>query len=312
MSIKDILKKNLFLKKTYLFYLKKKYEIATMISPKLNTSMRYRAVFGKKLDLKNPVDFSDKILWLKLNTYYNNPLVRQCADKYKVREYVERAGCAYILNELLCVYESVEEIKWDELPDKFAIKLNVGCGYNIIVSDKQKLNIEEAERKLAKWIKEKYYLAFSEMQYKDVKPYILVEKYLETEIGNAIPDYKVYCFNGVPKAILVMHDRNRNIKSEFFDSEWNALDNTDKYAKPDITTQRPECLEEMMTVSKKLSAPFPFVRCDFYIVENRLVFGEMTFTPAGGLMVSQTCVDGKSMGELLDITSLFQSKKTNM
>jgi hypothetical protein len=179
--------------------------------------MRYKDTFKKKWDPNNPVTLNDKILWLKLNTYYNNPLVKQCADKYRVREYLEQKGCSNILNDLIAVYEKAEDIEWDKLPDKFALKLNTGCGYNIIVHDKSKLDKENAKMKIKKWMKEKYYRAYSEMQYKDVKPYILIEKYLEPPTGKSLIDYKVYCFHGKPLAILVMHDRDELMKTEFFD-----------------------------------------------------------------------------------------------
>lgn len=109
----------------------------TRISPKLNTKVTYFFKFKKKLDLNNPKTLNDKILWLKFNTYWNNPLVKQCADKYKVRDYIKDKNCSEILNELIGVYDRVEEIQWDSLPKSFALKLNVGCGKNIIVSNKE-------------------------------------------------------------------------------------------------------------------------------------------------------------------------------
>ena len=120
--------------------------ILTLISPRLNTMVVYYFKFKKRINLKYPKTLDEKIQWLKLNTYYKNPLVTQCADKYAVRTYIEKCGCKEILNELYGVYDRVEEIPWDSLPNKFVIKWNFGCGQNLICFDKQKLNIEQAKK----------------------------------------------------------------------------------------------------------------------------------------------------------------------
>ena len=123
----------------------------TRISPKLNTRVLYLTKFKKPINLNNPQTLDEKIQWLKFNTYYQNPLVTQCADKYAVREYVEKCGCGEILNELYGAYDKVEDIPWDSLPNQFVIKWNFGCGQNLIVFDKSKLDIEDAKRELNQW-----------------------------------------------------------------------------------------------------------------------------------------------------------------
>ena len=147
MSLKEKLKKSKFVMSAYDSYNKVVYGFATVISPKLNTKMWYKKTFKKKWDPDNPKTLNDKVLWLKFNTYYKNPLVKQCADKYRVREYIESVGCGDTLNELIATYTRVKDIEWDKLPDSFAMKLNVGCGYNIIVPDKSALNIKKAKKK---------------------------------------------------------------------------------------------------------------------------------------------------------------------
>ena len=137
------------------------------------------------------------------------------------------------------------------------------------------------------------------MHYKKIDKKIICEKYLEDDKESVIPDYKVYCFNGIPKAILVMHNRGYGIKSEFFDVNWNKLENTNKYKDVDYNTEKPKCLNDLIEYSRILSHDFPFVRCDFYIVNGKVIFGELTFTPAGGLFVSQTLIDGKNMADYL-------------
>lgn len=274
----------------------------TDISPELNTRLRYRRYYKKKLNLDNPRSFTEKLLWLKTYKYADDPLVKQCADKFAVRQYVSDAGYDDILVPLLGIYDSPSQIDFSQLPDKFVLKWNFGSGFNIICSDKNRLNIKDTLAQLSIWEKKKIYRYNAEMQYKGVKKKILCEKFLETDNGEeVIPDYKVYCFNGLPRAILVMHDRGHGVKTEFFDTDWNPLTNSSKYASPKNKTPKPICLEYLLQIASDLSKPFPFVRCDFYIIGNRVFFGEMTFTPAGGLYASETTIDGKDMGEILDI-----------
>lgn len=300
-NIKELLLSNKKFMKCYCLMEDIPFELVTLISPKLNTSLRFRQANGYFPNYKNPKTFTEKLVWLKLNRYMNNPLVIQCADKYRVREHVEKCGCGDILNELIGVYDSVDAISWELLPNKFAMKWNFGAGMNLICADKETLNIQVAKKKLRAWGEKKYWLSHSEMQYKYTPKKIICEKYLETSHDEVIPDYKVYCFNGEPLAVFVMHDRGHGVKSEFFDSEWNLLQNTKKYDVPSETTPRPSCFNRMMEISKILSSPFPFVRCDFYVIGDKLIFGELTFTPAGGVLTSQTLIHGKDMGELLNI-----------
>ena len=277
------------------------YCVATLISPKLNTKLHYRRAFKKKLDLNNPKTLNEKLLWLKLNKYMKDPLVIQCADKYAVRDYIKDCGCEEILNDLIAVYDSPEEIDWDALPEKFVLKWNFGAGMNIICDDKSKLDKEATLKQLKKWGKCKFWLHNSEMQYKYAPKKIICENYLKDDFREVLTDFKVYSFHGEPQAILVMNDRGGQIKAEFFDSNWNALESGSKYCKPKVSTERPVCFSQMLHVTRKLSKPFPFVRCDFYVVNDKLYFGELTFTPAGGLYTSQTKINGKEMTDFLDL-----------
>lgn len=302
MGVISKIKSNKRLQNLYDTFQCKYYSGLTLISPELNTKARYRAVFNKPLDLNDPKTFNEKLLWLKLKRYINDPLVIQCADKYRVREYIEQCGCHDILNKLYGSYDHANEISWENLPDRFVLKWNFGAGMNIVCGDKSQIDIPLTVKQLNKWKKVKYWLPHSEMQYKKAKKKIICEEYLEDKDNpDVIPDYKVYCFHGEPKAIFVMYDRGHGIKSEFFDVNWEPLENTNKYQKTDHMTPKPVCLDKMLETSRKLSNPFPFVRCDFYIVNGKLYFGEMTFTPAGGLYVSTTKIEGKDMSEFLHV-----------
>lgn len=276
--------------------------VSTLISPTLNTKLRYKYIFKKPINLKQPKTFNEKLLWLKLKKYNKDPLVIQCADKYRVREYVKSCGCENILVDLIGVWDSAENINWNELPDKFILKWNFGAGMNIICKDKNLLDTKKTISQMNRWKKNKCWLSHSEMHYKYMQKKIICERFLEDKNCPVIPDFKVYCFHGEPLAILVMHNRgNGKMLTEFFDTKWIRLDNSDKYDSPTETSDKPSCLDEMLKASKNLSSPFPFVRCDFYIVNDKLYFGELTFTPAGGLYTSKTNIDGKDMTVFLNI-----------
>lgn len=266
----------------------------TRISPRLNTSIIYLAKFKRPINLKNPKTLDEKIQWLKFNTYKNNPLVKECADKYAVRQYVEQCGCGEILNELYGAYDNVEEIPWDSLPNQFVIKWNFGCGQNLIVFDKSKLDIEDAKRKLNNWYKlrDTFYLTYSEMQYKGIVPKLICEKLIETESGDVPVDYKLYCFHGVPDCVLVCENRGQmkhGADFYFFDKDWKLrrYNKRGKEAPVDFTLPRPDGIEKVFDYAAKLSKPFPFVRADFYLEKGNVTFGELTFTPCGGFDVNR-------------------------
>ena len=276
----------------------------TLISPMLNTRFIYRIKFGKPLDLKNPKTLNDKILWLKFNTYKNNPVIKQCADKYAVREYIEKLGEGELLNELIGCYEKVDDIPWSMLPDRFALKLNTGCACNIICTDKRDLDIEETKRILRKWLKANYWLEYSEMQYKGVKKRILIEKFLGDDEGNLPLDYKFYCFNGESKYVMVCTDREigKTAKFYYFDKKWNMMPYTqDALDNPHTVIPKPEMIDEAFECAERLSKGFPFVRVDLYIVGKKIYFGELTFTPSAGMDEERLKTTDLILGEMLKL-----------
>lgn len=151
---------------------------ATIVSPTLNTRIRYYLAFKKRLNLKHPKTLNEKLLWLKLNKYMTNPLVIQCADKYRVREYVKESGCEDILIPLIGAWDRAEDIPWDELPNQFVLKWNFGAGMNIVCTDKSKIDRVEILKQLDEWGKSKYWLPYSEMQYKYTPKKIVCEQLL--------------------------------------------------------------------------------------------------------------------------------------
>lgn len=304
--IKEQLKKVAWIMTAYDYVIKKYFQLLTIISPRLNTKIRFKRIFGRKIDLVNPQTLDEKIQKLKLDSYSSDPLVRQCADKYAVRDYVINKDCGDILVPLIATYDQVDDIVWEDLPNAFAMKWNFGCGFNIICPDKSKLDTESATKIMKKWGKDKScYLDYSEMQYKDVPRKIIVEEYLKPENGILPADYKIYCFNGVPKYILLCEGRENggHPKFYFFDEYWNLsrINRDSKNAPEDFSYPKPSCFFKLMHSAKVLSQPFKFVRADFYVVNDKVYFGELTFTPAGGMDGKRLPETNQMFGDLLVI-----------
>jgi len=265
-----------------------------MISPKLNTRVIYFCKFKKSINLKDPKTLDEKIQWLKFNDYKENKLIRDCVDKFAVRKYIESCGCSEILNELYGAYDNVDDIPWTNLPEKFVIKWNFGCGQNIICMDKNKLDINEVKIKLKKWhsMHNIFYLPYSEMQYKGIPPKLVVEHFIESENGGLPIDYKFYCFSGHAACVLICVGRDKEghgAKYYFFDRDWNLLryNKTGKAAPKGFTLPKPEGIDKLFEYADLISKPFPFVRADFYLEKGKPIFGELTFTPCGGFDVNR-------------------------
>lgn len=239
----------------------------------------YNSMFDKPLDLKHPKTINEKMQYLKLNTYYDNPLVTKCADKYLVKEYLREIGMEEIVVPLYGVYDSPGEIEWDKLPEQFVVKCNHGCGYNMIVPDKTKLNIPEVKKTLCQWMGEEYWKFFAEPQYRFIEKKILIEKFL----GDDIMTYKFYCFHGEPKVVYVSSEYDRYV--DYFDMQWNRMDmylSGHEHFPAEI--KKPESLDRMRQLAQKLSAEFPFVCIDLYDIDGKIYLSEYTFIPTGGYM----------------------------
>lgn len=281
--------------------------LTSVISPKWNTKLRYRYTFGKKLDLKHPRTFIEKCCWYKVNIVGKHAIYRTCSDKYAVRDFIRERGCGQYLNELIAVYDRVEDIRWEELPESFAMKLNDGAGYYIICDDKTTLDPNEVVKKLKGWWKEHNYLLYAEMQNKAEKRRIVVEKYIKDSDSKQPTDYKIYCFNGVPKAIMVVSDRGEHTKKVFMSTDWSFLSYAYKAGEQAEGGCIPECpkdLVEMLRCAEKLSKGFPFVRVDLYQGKDGPIFGELTFTCAGALFTAQTDPKVMDMAKLFELPGL--------
>lgn len=275
------------------------FNLLYKISPELELKILFRIKQGYKLNLKNPKTFNEKIQWIKL--YDKNPLMPKCVDKYTVREYVESKGCSNILNKLLWEGFDPEKIPFDNLPNKFVIKITHGSTFNIICTDKNKLNIKETKIKLRKWLKEKFIPCYGEWFYGIEKPRIIIEQYIESK--NGLKDYKVFCFNGIPKYIGVYSERETgDTKQELYDINWNLIEGkTGKFRNPINVTKKPCQLDDLLQYAKKLSEDFKLARIDFFIENEQIYFGEITFTSGAGFDKFSSYQFDLQLGNLLSL-----------
>lgn len=236
---------------------------------------------GKTLNLENPKTFNEKIQWLKL--YDSTPLKTKLADKYRVRDWIKETIGEEFLVPLLGVWDSFDEIDFSALPDQFVLKTNHASGWNVIVTDKSQLDLKETKLKFDTWMSKNFaYNNGLELHYANIPHKIIAEKYI-SDLDGDIFDYRFFCFNGKPQYIWVdIGSGTSHHKRNIYDMEWNLQAYRVNYPFIDPAPLKPENLEEMIALAEKLCASFAFVRVDFYDVNGKIYFGEMTFTPQGG------------------------------
>lgn len=238
---------------------------------------------GYKLNLDNPLTYNEKLQWLKL--YNRRPEYSKMVDKFEVKKYVASIiGNEHII-PTLAVYDHAEDIDFDMLPEQFVLKCTHNSGGIIICKDKSKLNCKKAIRELAHELRVNYFYHNREWVYKDVKPRIIAEPYLEN-IGGELIDYKWFCFDGEPKALFIATDRFRKdeeTKFDFYDSGFNHMPIKNGHPNSTKPIAKPTSFEEMKELAKKLSKGFPHVRVDFYDVNGQVYFGELTFFHWSGM-----------------------------
>lgn len=264
-----------------------------LLPDKLALKIQYKNRFLRPLNLKNPQTFNEKLQWLKL--YNRKPEYSKMVDKYEAKKYVASIiGEEYII-PTYGVYNSFEEIDFDALPNQFVLKCTHGSGDVVICKDKATLDIAAAKKKLTKSLKTNYYKIGREWPYKNVKPRIIVEKYMEDiplstssensnllEVG--LTDYKTYCFNGKPKMMLIASGRfsSQQTRFDYFDEDFNWLDLEWGNPRSEEQPKRPQLFEEILKLASLLSKNIPHVRVDFYVNGSQIYFGELTFFDGGG------------------------------
>lgn len=235
----------------------------------------------KILHLKNPKRFNEKLQWLKLNCKREE--YSKMVDKYEVKKVVaSMIGEQYII-PTYGVWERFEDIDFNSLPEKFVLKCTHDSGGLVICNDKNNFDIISAKKKIEKSLKRNYFLAHREYPYKNVVPRIIAEKYMTDESGWQLKDYKIFCFNGEPKFIEVDYDRYVNHKLNVYDLDWNFV-NFYMTSPNDINVkiEKPQKFSEMINLAKILAKDTIFVRVDFYSINDKLYFGELTYHPGSG------------------------------
>lgn len=235
---------------------------------------------GRKLNLVNPTRYTEKLQWLKL--FWRDELARKVSDKYEVREYLKNIGHPELLNELIAVYDNVDDFDPKALPEQFVLKAAHGSGWNLIVKDKSKVNWFWWKKIMRSWMKQNLYWYGREWNYEKQKPRIIVEKYLEDDSGE-LRDFKIFCFNGKPCYIQIDENRFSNHKRLYIDCQGNQLEMSDSHSHhTEIAFEFTEVHRNMISLAEELSAPFPAVRVDFYYCNNQIYFGELTFFDGSG------------------------------
>lgn len=241
----------------------------------------YKHCTGQDLDLENPKSYNEKMQWSKL--YDNSPLKTMLTDKYRVRDWVaDQIGEQYLVS-LLGVWDDAKKIDFDALPDRFVLKTNHGSGWNIIVTNKNELDIPMSVKKLNKWLKLNFaYMTGFELQYKDIEPLIIAEEYLENNSGD-LNDYKFLCFDGEVKYCWVDIGRYTDHRRNIYDLDWNFQPWTQLFRNADHTIAKPDNFDEMLQIAQVLCKNLSHVRIDLYNVSGKIYFGEITFTNGSGI-----------------------------
>lgn len=255
----------------------------TTAANKMYLKMLFHNRMGKKLNLKNPATYNEKLQWMKL--YLRNPEYTTLVDKEAVKQIVaERVGWGYII-PTLGVWKRFEEIDFDKLPDQFVLKCNHDSGGLVICKDKSTLDLERANQKICHCMKRNYYSYSREWPYQNVPRKILAEQYISNSDGSVPEDYKFFCFNGEPDCVMVCVGRESgHTKFFFYDMNWNRRLYQKPGIEPDenITIEKPENFEAMIEVARKLAKGYPEVRVDLYNVDGKIYFGEYTFFNQSG------------------------------
>lgn len=274
-------KMNTAIKNPEMFLIKPLTKFSKFFSDEFYVKTNFRLRMGKKLDLINPQTFNEKLNWLKL--YYRKPALTKMVDKYEAKRYVANLIGGEHVIPTFGVWNTFEEIDFDELPNQFVLKTTHDQGGVVICKDKNLFDFKFARKILNKHLKIKHFYISREWPYKNVKPRIIAEKYMVDGSMKELPDFKFFCFDGVPKALYVATDRQGNkVKFDYFDMEFNHLNFRQQYEQSEKEVERPKSFDKMVELTKILSKGLPHVRVDFYEIDEQVFFGELTFFHHGG------------------------------
>lgn len=282
--------------------------IIKTISPVNYVKFQYKYITHNKLNLKNPTRYTEKLQYLRLFTYPKNDEVSRCAGRVTVRDYVKELGYENYLIPIFGIYNNFDEIDFDKLPDQFVMKCSHACAFNLIVKNKNELDIKLAKKKFDKWLKIDYGKKTLERHYSKIKPQIIIEKYLIEE-GEPLPvEYKIHVFNGVAKNMYVVTGRGNDIRYNNYYIDWTTFDGSqfNGWKKNEGGNKKPSNWNEMVKFAELLANKFPFVRVDIYNINGQIYFSEMTFTPAKGTLILDDDKCDFEMGEWLNINEYIK------
>jgi hypothetical protein len=277
--------------------------IIKALFPVAYVKLQYKYITHHKLNLKNPVRYTEKLQYLRVYTYPKWDEVSRCAGRVGVRDYVTEKGYADTLIPIYGVYDRFEDIDFSSLPSSFVMKCTHSSGWNMIVKDKSKLDLSTAKKKFSSWLKRDYGKFTMERHYSKIKPQVIIEKFIgDTE---TLPtEYKIHVYNGKARNLYVVTGRGTDIRYTELHTDWTPFDGSqfNGWKKADVCPPRPKNFDEMIAMAEDLCKPFPFVRCDLYCIEGKIYFSEMTFTPAKGTLILDDDKCDFEMGKWLDIS----------
>ena len=263
------------------------HQFSLKINPRIEMARCYYKIFGKLPDFTNPKSLIEKIYWLQLNT--DTSQWSYCADKYLVRSFLEKKGCGQYLNELYGRWDSPDEIDFCQLPNQFVLKTNNACDQTLIVEDKERIDEVELKKSLKWWMNHPFGASGGELHYLNIKPCVIAEKLLPKPEGeSSLIDYKFWFFSGEPFCVFVTYGRtDKGFNFALYDLNWQPLSQFVRSTShatffPEKKIAKPDSFEEMLLLARKLAEGFPVVRVDLYEVDNRPIFGEMTFSTGFG------------------------------
>ncbi len=304
--------KKLFL---YQFFKEHFLKFVVKFCPEKEIDRCYFPHFNKHINLIEPHNLIEKIFWMELHT--DTSMWTLCADKYRVREYIDSLGLLNYMPKLYGHWNKAKDVDFDILPESFVIKANNGCATVKVIGDKSKTDLRSLRKELNRWMTLPYGWSHAQLHYTKIIPCLLAEELLHNDFPDLSPqslvDFKVFCINGSPQLVWVAYNRTKmHVHAQIFDSDWNPKQEYARKTMPhyiydhnDKTVEKPVCLEKMMDLARKISAPFPQVRVDFYVVNNRPVIGELTFSTGYGYLKEDVY---DKLGEMIDLSKVEKIK----
>ena len=265
---------------------------------------KFKMSLGYQMNFENPRTYNEKLQWLKI--YDRKPQYTRMVDKYDAKGYIEeKIGPGYTI-PTLGVWRKFEEIDFDSLPEKFVLKCTHDSGGLVLCKDKSKLDLKSAKKKINKSLKNNYYWSGREWPYKDVKPKIFAEPFMEDGENECLIDYKFFCFSGEPKFMYRSMDKAKDPRTDFFDMNYNRIDMRMRDPNSEVTPEKPVCFEEMKRLAKILCEGFAHIRVDFYEINRKVYAGESTFFHCGGFVKIHPEKWQYELGDMIDISTNFQ------